>query len=103
MAMRISKTLLENRAKAACKAIGLEYGEFYSNPRQTEESGRIRANVGRVHLENAGYGWNLVQCVNESGGETHINGWCNGLKASEMLAWLNGIIFAAERLAKREG
>lgn len=86
---RISPKMLHHRAFIACKAAGLMYGPAYGPDN--------KAIVGSVQLDHAACygGWDLVQIVNEGGAIKQLNGWCNRLKASEMMAFLEGMILAA--------
>jgi hypothetical protein len=96
--MRISKIVLNNHAKGACEAIGLDVGDHY----EKGDDGHYHAVIGRVALNKGMSGWDLEQVVNDGGAIRQINGWCNQLSASEMLAFCNGITYAARAL-KSEG
>ena len=91
--LRINRKLLTARALQACEAVGLDFGPGYVGG---------KAIVGRVGLAKGFTGWDLEQIVNEGGGIRQLNGACNSLKASEMLAFIDGMIFAARAL-KQEG
>jgi hypothetical protein len=95
--MRISRQVLNSHAKAACEAIGLDFGDHYE-----KDGDRYRAVVGRVALVKNMSGWDLEQVVNDGGAIRQINGWRNQLSASEMLAFCNDITYAARTL-KKEG
>lgn len=92
--MRISRQVLTSHAKAACEAIGLDFGDHYDK----QPDGHYRAVIGRVALVKNMSGWDLEQVVNDGGAIRQINGWCNQLSASEMLAFCNGITYAARIL-----
>lgn len=91
---RISTKLLANRAKEACLAVGLDFGPHY----EKGEDGHYHAIVGRVALTKGMSGYDLEEIVNDGGAIRQVNGWCNAMKAETMLAYLDGMIFAAKRL-----
>lgn len=88
---RISKQLLVNAAERACRAIGLDYGSHYENG---------KAVVGRVRLAKGLSGWDLEQVCSEGGDIRQLNGYCNAMTASEMLAFLRGVELACDLAAE---
>lgn len=94
---RITKTLLEARAKIACEGIGLTYGPHWAGIGQG-----FKAQVGNVVLSKAFKGWDLEQIENEQGGVRMLNGSWNSMSSAEMLAFIDGLIVAARHLKSGE-
>lgn len=90
---RIPMQLLEARAKLACEAVGLSYGRHWV--------GNV-AQVGNVALQREDGRYGLAQIVNAGGGIRTLNGDWNPLKASEMLAFIDGLLVAARHLKSGE-
>lgn len=87
---RISATLLKARAASAFEALGLDTGPAYADG---------KARPGATFLTKGPSGWDIAQICSEGGAERQLNGYCNSLSASEMLAFLDGMALGA-KLAK---
>ena len=87
---------LIGKAAVTSRLLGFDVGPQY---RKDTATGGYKAVVGAVALEHQPYaGWAMKQITNEAGGIHYIGGE-SGLRASEMRAFLAGMIVAAERLA----
>lgn len=91
---RITKGQLENALRFAGEAAGWDLGPAWAK----DTTGKLRARVGAVHLAKGMGGWDVHIMANEAGGIRQVNGWCNTMKASEMLAFLRGVELGAKAI-----
>lgn len=86
--MRYTKKFIQARFERFCEATGQRPAKAYND-------------VGGLMLDHY-RGWNIVVIANEGGAQSHINGWCNRLTASELVAFMDGAMWAAKAI-KTEG
>lgn len=84
--MQYTKRFIRARFNQFCEALGLVQAPMVGN----------KFVVGSVSL---GYnsGWDIEQIANEGGAIRQINGWCNRLNGRELVAFMDGAVFAVER------
>lgn len=90
--MAIRKQVLETHFMLAAKAMGWDTSPAYV-------AGRLDAHVGATFLQkHYGGTWSVSRITNSRGGETDLRAPC---KAPELLAWLEGVCFAAWEFERR--
>ncbi len=90
--MRYIRKFLEARFRFAAEAMGWDTKGPYRGDRNKD--GFQIAHVGAVFLEKAPVtGWRISQICNERGGERKIS---DTLSAAELVAFLDGILYAKE-------
>ena len=95
---RISRKQVEARFELAMKLLGLPTGECW-----TRVDGKNVANVGVLFLDYApGYGgYEIRKIANEGGAESSPFGYANRRKATEFMAFLDGIVQAAHLMKNK--
>lgn len=88
--MRYTRKFLEARFRFAAEAMGWNTGPAWNK----DANGNNRAAIGAVFLERGPVGgWRISQIHNDRGGESKIT---DTLSASELVAWLDGVLYAKD-------